>query len=362
MALLLTLLAGAVVAVAADKAVTLVVDGRERTVHTYAADVLGAVRDAGLNPTARDRLEPAGSTRLEDGDHIILRRARPLTVVEGGFSRKVWTTAASVSEALRGMGVRARATEMSAAPGAAIPLDGMRLSLSVSREITLVDGAKPPRTVTTTAGSVEALLDEQGVPLGSEDFVVPAPSEPLRDGDRVQVLRDGGGQITETVRIPPSVTEVPDPTMAEGEKEIVRPGRAGELLAVYRVRFGDGEVRREKIRGGVLRQPKPRLVRVGTQPGVVAPEVGFGTVWDRLAQCESTGNWDTNTGNGYYGGLQFDRTTWQSYGGGEYASMPHQASREEQIAVAKKVREDRGGYQSWPACARKLDLPREGTQ
>jgi hypothetical protein len=86
-----------------------------------------------------------------------------------------------------------------------------------------------------------------------------------------------------------------------------------------------------------------------------APEDG---VWDRLAQCESSGNWAIDTGNGYSGGLQFDSSTWQAYGGTEYAPSAHQATREQQISVATRVRDDRGGYGSWPACAAKLGLPR----
>jgi Transglycosylase-like domain/Protein of unknown function (DUF4038)/Putative collagen-binding domain of a collagenase len=80
-------------------------------------------------------------------------------------------------------------------------------------------------------------------------------------------------------------------------------------------------------------------------------------VWDRLAQCESSGDWKIDTGNGYYGGLQFDAATWRAYGGTEFAPSAHRATREQQITVATRVRDDRGGYGSWPACARKLDLP-----
>ena len=80
------------------------------------------------------------------------------------------------------------------------------------------------------------------------------------------------------------------------------------------------------------------------------------TVWDALAQCESGGNWAINTGNGYYGGLQFSLATWQAYGGSAYAAYPHEATREEQIAVAERLRAARG-YQPWPACRVKLGLP-----
>ena len=78
--------------------------------------------------------------------------------------------------------------------------------------------------------------------------------------------------------------------------------------------------------------------------------------WDRLARCESSGNWSIDTGNGYKGGLQFDAATWTAYGGDEYAASADQATREQQIAVAEKVRDDRGGYSAWPACSKKLGL------
>ena len=71
--------------------------------------------------------------------------------------------------------------------------------------------------------------------------------------------------------------------------------------------------------------------------------------WDSLAQCESSGNWSANTGNGFSGGLQFTQSTWKAYGGGQYASNAKDASREEQITVANRVYPDRG-LQPW-GCA-----------
>ncbi|MFJ3775075.1 transglycosylase family protein [Streptomyces sp. NPDC090075] len=73
-------------------------------------------------------------------------------------------------------------------------------------------------------------------------------------------------------------------------------------------------------------------------------------VWDRIAQCESGGNWHINTGNGYYGGLQFSASTWRAYGGTAYASTADQASREAQIAVATKVQHAQG-WGAWPVCS-----------
>ena len=74
-----------------------------------------------------------------------------------------------------------------------------------------------------------------------------------------------------------------------------------------------------------------------------------GMNWDAVAQCESGGNWHANTGNGFYGGLQFTNSTWQAYGGGAYASQANYASREQQIAVAERVYQSQGSG-AWPVC------------
>ncbi|MFD9192476.1 transglycosylase family protein [Streptomyces phaeochromogenes] len=73
-------------------------------------------------------------------------------------------------------------------------------------------------------------------------------------------------------------------------------------------------------------------------------------VWDRIAQCESGGNWHINTGNGYYGGLQFSAGTWRAYGGSAYASTADKASKAQQIAVATKVQRGQG-WGAWPTCS-----------
>jgi nucleoid-associated protein YgaU len=76
------------------------------------------------------------------------------------------------------------------------------------------------------------------------------------------------------------------------------------------------------------------------------------STWDAIAQCESGGNWAINTGNGYYGGLQFTLSTWQAFGG---TGMPNQASKDTQIAVAERVLASQG-WGAWPACSAKLGL------
>jgi resuscitation-promoting factor RpfA len=86
-----------------------------------------------------------------------------------------------------------------------------------------------------------------------------------------------------------------------------------------------------------------------------APASAASTVWDRVAKCESGGNWRISTGNGYYGGLQFSSRTWKGYGGGRYASRANRASKAEQIAIARRVLAAQGPG-AWPVCSRKAGL------
>ncbi len=113
------------------------------------------------------------------------------------------------------------------------------------------------------------------------------------------------------------------------------------------------------------RPPPPRPPPPPPPPAAVAPvATGSGyndpnnpAAWDRLAQCESGGNWATNTGNGYYGGIQFSLGSWQGVGGTGY---PHQASRETQIAMGQRLW-NQGGWSHWPACTQQARLPLELT-
>jgi len=94
---------------------------------------------------------------------------------------------------------------------------------------------------------------------------------------------------------------------------------------------------------------------VGISAVGVAPASAKSTVWDKVASCESGGNWKINAGNGYYGGLQFSGRTWSGFGGGKYASRAHKASKGEQIAIARRVLAGQGAG-AWASCGRRAHL------
>lgn len=100
-----------------------------------------------------------------------------------------------------------------------------------------------------------------------------------------------------------------------------------------------------------------KATRVAVAGAVVASPLAIAAPasaadWDELAQCESSGNWHANTGNGFYGGLQFTASTWSAFGGDQYAPNAHLATRAQQIQIAKKVL-DAQGPGAWPACTSK---------
>jgi hypothetical protein len=144
--------------------------------------------------------------------------------------------------------------------------------------------------------------------------------------------------------------------MARGSSTVLRRGHDGLRNVTYRITFRNGHlVARRVLSQDMLRNPVAEIERVGTKTLATTNYTGGSTVWDQLAQCEAGGNWATNTGNGYYGGLQFSLGTWQAYGG---SGLPSNASRGTQIAIATKIRDASGGYGAWPACAASLGLPR----
>ena len=89
--------------------------------------------------------------------------------------------------------------------------------------------------------------------------------------------------------------------------------------------------------------------------GTLPNEMLAATVWDLVARCESNGQWTENTGNGFFGGLQFEPGTWRTFGGEQYAPSPHLATRDQQIAIAQRVLAAQG-WIAWPACSARLGL------
>jgi hypothetical protein len=185
------------------------------------------------------------------------------------------------------------------------------------------------------------------VALTGTATVVSAPAQAMRHDDADFVAVRTVERYVPHEKFAAPVIEKKDSSMNSGETKVVRLGRPGVRNVTYTLVYQDHKlVGKHVAKQDVLKKPRAKVVRVGTR-------IPTG-VWDKLAGCESGGNWHINTGNGYYGGLQFSLGTWHAYGG---TGLPSQHSREDQIAVATRLRDASGGYGPWPACAAKLGLP-----
>ncbi|MDR3659093.1 MAG: transglycosylase family protein [Mycobacterium sp.] len=340
-------------AVAAHKTVTLSIDGAPMTVQTMKSHIGDVLAENGFSVGSRDDLYPAADQPVHDADNIVLRRSRPLEIsLDGQNTRQVWTTAATVQDALKQLSLTDTAP-VAADRATRVPLGGMSLPVVTARNVTINDGGAV-RQVHLAAANVAGLLAGAGVPLEQRDAVVPAAATPVTEGMEIDVTRIRLQQVTMQAPLPPAVTQVPDPSMNMSRKVVDDPGQPGTQNVTFAVATVNGvETGRLPVANQVLTPARDSVVKVGAKPGTEVPAVQQGAAWDALSHCEAGGNWAINTGNGFYGGVQFDQNTWERSGGLRYASRADLATREEQIAIAEVTRA-RQGWGAWPVCSGRI--------
>jgi uncharacterized protein YabE (DUF348 family) len=342
---LLGLVAGTAAYFLAEKSLTLTVDGQSRTVTTYAGTAAEVLADEGLVPAAHDVVLPALDADVSDGDTIVVNRARPLTLTVDGVRSDVYTTALSVDAALDELGYRTDQLSLSANRSERLPLDGMDLAITTSKDVTLVaDGQQ--RVVTTTAATAGDLLAEQGIALSATDRTSLYPTQPLLGGMVLQVTRVQVDEVTEVRPLDYQTVETPDAEALVGERTVTQEGAEGAQTLTWRVTVTDGvETGREQLSTQVTKKPVDEQVAVGTKPkpepapeapaAAAAPSGGDGLNWAALARCESGGRPDAVSASGTYRGLyQFSRQTWAGVGG---SGDPAAASVEEQTMRAQML-------------------------
>ena len=342
-------------AVSTHKTVTLTVDGKSTTVSTMKSHVIDVVQENGFEVGERDDLFPAANEPVEQSETIVLRRSRPLQIsLDGRNSREVWTTASTVQGALAQLSMTDTAPA-AASRGSRVPLEGMSLPVVGARTAQIDDGGVV-RTVRVAAANVAGFLEAAGAPLQQSDTVVPAANSPVSDGMQIQVTRVRVTRSTERVPLVPVNEVVQDVTMNMSRQVVDDPGTPGIQDVTFAVATVNGvETGRLPVANVVIVPAVNGRIRVGAKPGTEVPEVSQGETWDALSRCEAGGNWAINTGNGFYGGVQFDQNTWERNGGLRYAQRADLASREEQIAIAEVTRA-RQGWGAWPTCSGRLGV------
>ncbi|MER7171483.1 ubiquitin-like domain-containing protein [Streptomyces mesophilus] len=351
-ALVVAFLAGGTSAfVAEDKAVKLSVDGKERTLHTFADDVSELVADEGLEVGAHDVVAPAPGTELASGDEVVVRYGRPVHLTLDGQRRKVWTTAPTVDGALRQLGVRAEGAYLSASRSKRIAREGLHLDIRTERAVTIMaDGRE--RTIRTNAATVREAVEQAGISLRGQDTTSVPPASFPRDGQTVTVMRVTGSKEVREEPIAFDVQRTQDASLYSGTEVVVQPGRQGARRVTYALRTVNGVKQKpRRLKAEVVREPRTQIVKVGTKQLPSSVSGADGLNWSGLAACESGGRPHITDPSGTYGGLyQFDTRTWQGLGG---SGRPQDAPASEQTYRAKKLYVQRGAS-PWPHCGGRL--------
>jgi uncharacterized protein YabE (DUF348 family) len=338
--------------------VTLAVDGHTAEVRTNADTVAALLRSRGIQVNDHDVVAPNLDAKVEDGTRVAVKFGRQVTFTVDGAAQTIWTTATTVDDALAALGMNLSGAELSTSRSSGIGREGLTIVVATQKKIIIIDAGKK-RTITTTGQTLADALAAAKIKVDGDDKLSASPQARLVNGAKFTFTDVEISSKTKKVKVDFDTVRKSSSKLNKGVTKVDTPGKRGIRAVTYKiVRHNDKIVKRTKIKSKLITKPKTEVILVGTKKTTTSTKSSggsstpSGSVWDKLAQCESGGNWSINTGNGYYGGLQFSLSTWRAYGG---SGMPNKASRERQIAVAKKLQAD-AGWGAWPACSSKLGL------
>lgn len=388
--------------------------GEESSVRTFSQPTVGDLLSAqGITVKDTDLVIPGLEEAVTDGMAIQVVQRTPVTVSVDGVEQDLLTTGDTVGDALQETEYKAEGALVTPAPETSLGEANGAIEVVTRKSVTFV-GQNGQATFDVTALTVGEAMEKVLGDIEDTDTTDVPRDTLLEDGSTHTVQRIREGERTETEKIPFETKTVEDDSLLEGTTKTTTEGKVGSKEKVISEKKVDGKVTESKVVSEtVVTEPVTEVITKGTKPapepepeaapapekktekkteektpapekkeekkaassekressasanrsserkssntGKSAPAAASGSVWDRLAQCESGGNWSINTGNGYYGGIQFNNQTWAAYGGTSYAPRADLASREAQIAVAKKVQANQG-WGAWPSCTSQLGI------
>jgi uncharacterized protein YabE (DUF348 family) len=381
--------------------VTLSVDGATTKVSTFSGTVGEVLEDRGVRVSSRDVVAPAPGTKITDGTRIAVQYGRQVKLKVDGEDKTFWTTATTVGDALEVAGIDSAGAALSTSRSSTIGRQGVDLKVATEKAV-VINAAGRKRVVQTTAQTVGGALAAAKITVDGNDLLSAKKTAKLTDGTRVTYTKVDVRTVTKKRAVDFPTVRKNTSSLTKGLSRVDTTGKDGVRTTTYRQTLHNGTVKvTERTTSVITTKPRARVILVGTKElsppaprkssspanksssasnsssasrssssssrssssssrssgsspsrSTSSPSVASGSVWDRLAQCEAGGNWSINTGNGFYGGLQFTLSTWRGHGG---SGMPHHASREAQIAVAKRVQANQG-WGAWPACTSKLGI------
>ena len=321
------------------KDVQLSVDGQIESVGAFALTVADLLAARGITLGEKDVVSPGLDSTISDGSLVDVRYNKPVTLNVDGTPITIETTATTLGTVLSDTAVAdIDAAWFSVSPAAQLPRHGLTVTVSTPKQVVLKVAGKKVE-VTTTATTVADLLAEQNLSLSATDLVQPAVATTVADGQQIVLDRVVVKTRTKTEAVKFTTVRKKNSGLWKGESRVLAYGKAGKAQRTYKFTVVNGDVTRKTVlREKLLSKPVARVIELGTKTSAngVGINLARASLWDRIARCESGGNWRINTGNGYFGGLQFNRASWNGNGGRDFAALPHQASRAEQITVANR--------------------------
>ena len=365
-------IAGAVFYISGQKSVVMSVDGQRQEITTRAATVGALLEQQDVTLAERDEISAALDSELADQQLVDIKRNKSIDVTVDGTERVVHTTGMTVADVVEQLDLE-KGSEVSLDQDMQLAALSDELEVITPKEMTLVVKDKKKKVATTALTVKELLADEKIEVDGNDEINVKIKDETDKDvkdsvkleaGITVEVIDVTVKTWDETRDIDFETKKIKDSSLDKGDTEVKTEGKKGERELTLRQETRNGKKGEEEVlKSKVTKKPVAEEIRVGTKEEKKESSTskntptpgGISATWAALAKCESGGNWSINTGNGYYGGLQFSASSWRAVGGTQYAPLPHQATPQEQIAAAEKLRRS-GGWGHWPACSSKLGL------
>lgn len=327
--------------------------GTEKVILTHAQSIKDALAEANINLDAQDTVEPALNEKLVATDYTVnIYRARPVIVVDGALRQKVMTPYQTADKIAKDAGIELNDEDTTTiAPSENIVTDGAGLEMTIERAIpfTLVLYGQKTQAYTQRA-TVADMLEEKKITIGANDTLSVAKTTAITENMTVEIWRNGKQTATEEKEIPFETEKIQDADKEVGYRQVKEAGVKGKRSVTYEIEMKNGkELSRREIQSVVLEQPKKQVEVVGTKQKNTFTGT-FAQALARLRSCE--GSYTSNTGNGYYGAYQFDRSTWGGYGGFAVASDAPPAVQDEKAWLTYQRR----GWQPWPSCSKKMGL------
>jgi uncharacterized protein YabE (DUF348 family) len=339
-------------------AVVLITDNQQsRTVPSVEPTVGALIKHLHIQLHNGDVVEPAAETHInQDNFRVNIYRAVPIEVVDGGQKKYIFSAATTARSITQAAGVNVYAEDALTEA----PVENFVTTSSIGKRV-IIDRATPininlfgtQAVIRTHAKTVGDLLDEKHIRLAEGDSVQPETTTPLASGAQVFLVHKGTQLITVEEQIAMPVQTIDDPSLSYGTTAIRQRGTAGRQAVTYQIILQNGkEIRRTAIQTVVLQGPVTQIVVRGT-----APLSGSLSQWlYKLRMCESHGNYQINTGNGYYGAYQFSAGTWNSLNTG-YARADLAPPSVQDAAIIRNTNRSSAGLAGQnPGCYRSQGL------